>query len=192
MKPHWFAIAMLSLALLAPAHAADAETLEDFYKNPQRMQDVKILGSLLLSLKYPQLVDKHKSEFMKNYWAFKADAKIAEPQLSLRKAEFEDMYRQLAAVIQEYELEQLSFAGVDVVCLAACQDWYFVGHAPKGPILIRMSMEFKDGARIFAIEWFTEWKEVKVEFGKIQMKPGAKVVTITYTPPKDDVKDTEL
>jgi hypothetical protein len=161
---------------------AGSVTIEDFYKNTEAMKNLRGLGTVILSLRNPATVGESTQNLKNNYWAFKADAGLTAAQLALEEAHFRGNVGDLIRDVCEYRIEELKFAGLDFVCLGDCMDWYFAAYTPKGPVLIKLRLQFGDIARLFGFTVIKDWDEVKKASQAIQLKAGPTVVTIKLKP----------
>lgn len=171
------------LMIIAPSAGAQSGTIEDFYKNAARMKDLGAMATLLLLLKDPAKVEEARQELKGNYWAFKADAALSAQELMMEEATFKRTFDDLVRDVSRYPFDELKFAGLDMVCLVDCMNWYFAAHTPKGPMLIKLRVQFTDTARLFGITVIKDWDEVKKVHQGIQLKPGAAVVTLRLKSP---------
>ncbi len=194
MKTRIFTILALALAALLLvgdratliAAEAEADSLDTFLESAQRAEDVRIMGIVVLSLRNPAMAEAHRKEVAKNYWAFRPDVKLTPAEDELELTRFNGMYDALVATVKQYEVDELFFAGYDDVAIKRCQDWYYAALTPRGPVLIRISIMFKDSPRIFNMETITGWDEVKRGHKAIEHRAGEKIMRISLNPPKDD------
>ncbi len=172
--------------ILAAPEDKDSNSLDAFMQNAQRVNDVRLMGMVVLTLRDPAMATAHRAEVAKNYWAFRPDAKLSPAEDELELTRFNGMYDSLVETVRLYEIDELFFAGYDNVVITRCQDWYFAALTPRGPVIVRFSIMFKDQPRIFNMETITGWEQVKRTHKAIEHRAGDKIMRIALNPPKDD------
>jgi len=183
MKTGYRIVAVLLLTTVASTAPAQVPTMEDFLKRPELVKSVRLTGTVLILLGDPVKAQEARQELKHIYWAFKPDAGLTEQQKAFEEEKHKLAVDRVAAVVEEYGIEELSFAGLDFVCLGDCQNWYFAALRPRGPVLIKAQVMLKDGGRFFGMTVYTDWDVIKKVNEGIQVKPGATVMSIKRSPP---------
>jgi hypothetical protein len=160
---------------------AEDQVITDVLSTPVWSGNVKSLGGILFALKDPKAAEANKLDLKKSFWAFQADANLTPEQLAEETRHFDTMCDSLAQVTRSYDVNAVSFIGIDQVCLIQCQDWYYAAFTPKGPVVFKLSCEFNVGnkARIFGIEEYAGWHRTKIVVSAIQHKVGEHVPVIS-------------
>ena len=161
--------AVLTLVWIAIASfASDAkadQVTEQIIASSQMTETVKLLGLLCLSgKKTSSQIDHDKAEVRERvYWAFSPDVHLSDAERALESNAFDEMWTELIATSQKYNVDEVSFVGCDAVALLKCLDMYYVGITPNGPVVFKFSMEFEvgDHARLIKVQTITQWDTVK-------------------------------
>lgn len=178
MKSACGIVCVLLLAGVSGVAWGQELTQEEFLKNPEMAKSVALIGQCFLNLGYAGKSAEARQQLKSNYWACKPDSGLTGVQVGVEEARFQHAVDQIAKIVDKRGIDELKFAGLDLVCLVDCQNWYFAAFTPSGPVLIRVHVLFKNGARIFGMTVFTDWDVIRQVATDIQIKPAATVLTI--------------
>jgi hypothetical protein len=184
------AVLVMAAVVLSNATVAFAdETTEEMLSIPGMMTTIKSLGSLVCTgnplVASADAAVHNKGETKKNYWAFMSDAHLTEDQLAKESQKFDAIWDSLMRVGKEYEVTKVGFIGFNTLGMPTCADLYYLAVMPRGPVLVRFTMEFKvaDRVRMFDIRTFTNWDEIREHTRAIQHAVNpSRVPTITVEP----------
>lgn len=167
----------------AAAAAADGgQTLDDFLESPERARDVKLLGLVIVSQTDPEVAESNTTELRRSYWAARPGAGLSAEAAEAELARWDAAWDDVVEVVRQRKITTISFAGIDDVLLKKSQDWYYAAITPRGPVLIRLSVQFnlEGPMTLHGVRVWTKWDEVKAVTAAIHLKPGTKVASVTY------------
>jgi len=181
MAPRLFAL--LAIVLATTSSVRGQQTLDDFVSVPERVRDVKVLGLVLASQNDPKVAEHNSSELIKNFWASSPDSGVSKDARDDALRAFKSDWNNVRRVLRDRKVSVLGFAGMDLVLLSKSLNWYFAAVTPQGPVLICIAVQYNTNGpmTVHGIRIWTDWDAVKEASAAIQMKAGAKVLTVTYT-----------
>lgn len=164
--------------------AQPQQSLDDVLTNPQVVQSVKALGLAILSQGDPAIAEHDAAELRRSFWASRPDAGLTEIEAEVALKEFDRAWQVMAGVVREREIKSIQFVGMDLVLLKRSLDWYYGVATPRGPVLIRFSVQYNQDApmSIHGVRVWTDWEEIKGVTRQLDLRAESKVMTITANP----------
>ncbi len=158
------------------------ETLDDFLKSPQRVESVRLLMLALASQTDPDVAGRNAAELRKAFWAVQPEAALPTGARDEAMRQFDTDFQAVADLIRARGMNRISFLGIDSVLLKRSMDWYFGDATPRGPVLIRVSVQDNRDRpmTLHGIKVWTNWDEIKAITREIHYPAGGQVLTLTY------------
>ncbi len=179
-------LASLVLLNLVRSSTAAEPTLDEFLASSGRMNDVKQIGLVLASQTDPNVAERNARELRKSHWAASPRAALSPPDAEVELKRWDAEWDRVNRVIVDRKITGLSLAGIDLVLLRRTQDWYYAANSPRGPVMIRVSVQYYDDApmTIHGIRVWTDWDQIKYISERIHLPARDTVFSVEYERPK--------
>lgn len=171
----------LLLFIGGPARA-DSTVYDDFVSSSARVHDLKLMCILITSQVDEKVGRDNTAQLRTSFWPASPQARLSPQETELEMKELDRQWASVVAVVKERHITSISFAGLDMVLTKKAQDWYFAAPTPRGPVLIRMSIQFnaKGPMTVHGMRVWTKWDEVKAVSHAMQFPAGEKIMTFNY------------
>ena len=151
-----------------------AEMLE----SPAHTQTIRSLALLMMSL--PIERETVAPQIQQYAWFTFADAGLSESVKAVEQARLDKQLDDIEEVVADYGIREFVLTGFTEVGTVKNVDLYFAAETSNGPVVVRVSVYFKDeGPRLFGFEVFEGWEESRAATAGILHRPGQAVVSVT-------------
>ena len=159
--------------------AGEAESrYEQMLESPAHTQTIRSLALLMMSL--PAERETVAPQIQQYAWFTFADAGLSESVKAVEQARLEKQLDDIEEVVADYGIREFVLTGFTEVGTVKNVDLYFAAETSNGPVVVRVSVYFKDeGPRLFGFEVFEGWEESRAATAGILHRPGQAVVSVT-------------